>query len=181
MIDLVNEEIKAGIPSERIFIGGFSQGGATALYAAMTAPLKFAGVIALSTWMPLAKEIPAKLQKVDGKLQMPVFQGHGDADQLVSLDWGNMTVQLMQSLGFSNVTFKKYRGVGHSCGDDVSNLCNNILDINVFPFFSLFVFCFRFIGVGRRRRVHQEKRTLILIRINQSDVATIRLTYKISN
>jgi predicted esterase len=45
---LVQDEINNGIPSESIYIGGFSQGGATALYTALTSSLKFAGVIALS-------------------------------------------------------------------------------------------------------------------------------------
>jgi phospholipase/carboxylesterase len=49
-MNIVQDEIKNGIASDRIFIGGFSQGGATALYTAMVAPIKFAGVIALSTW-----------------------------------------------------------------------------------------------------------------------------------
>ena len=45
---MVQEEINSGIPSESIYIGGFSQGGATALYTALTSSFKFAGVIALS-------------------------------------------------------------------------------------------------------------------------------------
>jgi hypothetical protein len=48
VLNLVQDEINNGIPSESIYIGGFSQGGATALYTALTSSLKFAGVIALS-------------------------------------------------------------------------------------------------------------------------------------
>lgn len=36
VLNIVEDEIKNGIPSEQIFIGGFSQGGATALFTAMT-------------------------------------------------------------------------------------------------------------------------------------------------
>ena len=35
---LIQAEIEAGIPSERIIIGGFSQGGALGLYTALTSP-----------------------------------------------------------------------------------------------------------------------------------------------
>ena len=80
---LVQEEIKNGIPSESIFIGGFSQGGATALYTALTSPVKFAGVIALSTWLPLHARFPQELANFDGKFKTPIIQCHGDADLMV--------------------------------------------------------------------------------------------------
>ncbi len=57
VLSLVEDEIKNGIPSDRIIIGGFSQGGATALYTAASSPLKFGGVLALSTWLPLHERL----------------------------------------------------------------------------------------------------------------------------
>ena len=82
-MNLVQDEIKNGIPSESIFIGGFSQGGATALYTALTSPIKFAGVIALSTWLPLHARFPHELANFDGKFKTPIIQCHGDADRMV--------------------------------------------------------------------------------------------------
>ncbi len=116
-MDLVNEEIKAGIPPERIFIGGFSQGGATALYTALTSQLKFAGVIALSTWLPLHGNFPAQLAQTEKAL--PILHCHGDADPMVPHDWGKMTVMKLQSMGFTGVDFKTYRGLGHSSTEEV--------------------------------------------------------------
>lgn len=55
---MIAEEIAAGIPSNRIVIGGFSQGGALALYSALTYAQPLAGVIALSTWLPLHQRFP---------------------------------------------------------------------------------------------------------------------------
>lgn len=52
---LIKKEMKEGIPSERIVLGGFSQGGALALHSALTFPQKLAGVVALSCWLPLHK------------------------------------------------------------------------------------------------------------------------------
>lgn len=57
---LVQDEEKKGIPSDRIIIGGFSQGGAVALHAALTMNKKIGGLILLSTWLPLH----AKIMKV---------------------------------------------------------------------------------------------------------------------
>lgn len=55
---MVAEEEKAGIPSERVVIGGFSQGGALALYSALTMKKPLGGVMSLSGWLPLAGEFP---------------------------------------------------------------------------------------------------------------------------
>ncbi|PIK34595.1 hypothetical protein BSL78_28579 [Apostichopus japonicus] len=61
---LVQDEEKKGIPSDRIIIGGFSQGGAVALHAALTMNKKIGGLILLSTWLPLH----AKIMKLQSEL-----------------------------------------------------------------------------------------------------------------
>lgn len=57
--EMINKEISDGIASNRIMIGGFSQGGALALYSALTFSQPLAGVIALSCWLPMHKSFPA--------------------------------------------------------------------------------------------------------------------------
>lgn len=56
---MIAEEVKAGIPTKRIVLGGFSQGGALALYSALTFPEPLGGVISLSSWLPLHQKFPA--------------------------------------------------------------------------------------------------------------------------
>lgn len=56
---LIAEEVAAGIPTKRIVLGGFSQGGALAIYSALTFPEPLAGIIALSAWLPLHQKFPA--------------------------------------------------------------------------------------------------------------------------
>ncbi len=53
---LIDQEIKAGTPSTRIILGGFSQGGATAIYTGLHHSHQLAGLAGLSTWVPLAKQ-----------------------------------------------------------------------------------------------------------------------------
>lgn len=52
------DEIKSGIPSNRIILGGFSQGGAIALRSAITFPESLAGVVMLSSYFPLLQKFP---------------------------------------------------------------------------------------------------------------------------
>lgn len=54
---LIEEEEKAGISANRIMIGGFSQGGAVALHRALATDQKLAGVVGLSTWLPLHRKL----------------------------------------------------------------------------------------------------------------------------
>jgi predicted esterase len=56
----IAEEEKLGVDRSRIIVGGFSQGGAVALYSAFSKPQKsLGGVVALSTWLPLYQTFPA--------------------------------------------------------------------------------------------------------------------------
>ena len=56
---MIAEEVALGIPTKRIVLGGFSQGGALALYSALTFPEPLAGIISLSAWLPLHQKFPA--------------------------------------------------------------------------------------------------------------------------
>jgi len=130
LLGLVQQEMAAGIPSERIFVGGFSQGGATALYAALTCGLRFAGIVALSTWLPLHHRFPAQLKQAPGLAQTPILQCHGDADPMVSLAWSQLSVQFVRAMGFSDLRFKVYPGLSHSsCEDEIDNISDFIKGI----------------------------------------------------
>lgn len=61
--NMIEEEVKGGIPSNRILIGGFSQGGALSLYSALTTPHNLAGVVSLSCWLPLRDQFPSVREK----------------------------------------------------------------------------------------------------------------------
>ena len=50
---LIQEEIAAGIPADRIVLGGFSQGGAMSIFSGLTAPVKIGGIVGLSSWLLL--------------------------------------------------------------------------------------------------------------------------------
>merc|ERR1719331_3038864 len=57
---IIDKTIASGIPASNIVLGGFSQGGAVALHTAMRLTFPIAGYVALSTWLPLASDYPAK-------------------------------------------------------------------------------------------------------------------------
>lgn len=54
---LVSSEIDAGIPANRIVVGGFSQGAVISYLTALTSERKLAGVVALSGFLGMADKI----------------------------------------------------------------------------------------------------------------------------
>ncbi|CAH1773991.1 unnamed protein product, partial [Owenia fusiformis] len=109
--DIISEEeTKNNIKSDRIIVGGFSQGGAVALYSALTTDKPLAGILGLSTWLPLHKSFP---QGCKGNKATPILQCHGKSDPVVPFTMGNMTADLLKSFT-SNHELKSFNGLGHS-------------------------------------------------------------------
>lgn len=107
----IDEEVKNGIPYNRIVIGGFSQGGGVGLHTFITHGEKLAGCVGLSTFLPLH----AKFQenKRDENKTTKVFLAHGSADPVIRCTFGEMTKDRLKS-HFTNVQWCKYKDLGHS-------------------------------------------------------------------
>ncbi|TKC34658.1 hypothetical protein EI555_013613, partial [Monodon monoceros] len=133
---LIDQEVKNGIPSNRIILGGFSQGGALSLYTALTTQQKLAGVTALSCWLPLRASFPqGPISGVNRDIS--ILQCHGDLDPLVPLMFGSLTAERLKTLvNPTNVTFKTYGGMMHSsCQQDVNFLTDLQSRRDAFNFF----------------------------------------------
>lgn len=110
---LIAEEIAAGIPSERIVLGGFSQGGAMSLMSGITCPTKLGGIFGLSCYLLLQGKVRDMVPKDSPNKDTSIFMGHGDADPLVRVDWGKGTAERLKEWGYG-VEFKSYPGLPHS-------------------------------------------------------------------
>ncbi|HEX2668724.1 MAG TPA: alpha/beta hydrolase-fold protein [Gammaproteobacteria bacterium] len=95
--ELIARENSRGIPTARIVLAGFSQGGAVALFAGLQHPDKLAGIMALSTWLPVTEGIGLKPSAAN--LATPVFWGHGTQDPVVPLLLGEQTRNALTQLG----------------------------------------------------------------------------------
>lgn len=54
---LIQAEVDAGIPEDKIILGGFSQGGAISVLSGLAGKRKLGGVVGLSTWVVLNHKI----------------------------------------------------------------------------------------------------------------------------
>lgn len=68
-----------GIPTEKIIVGGFSQGGAIALLTAYQSKNTYAGCVGLSAWLTL----PEQLNVSEAARKTPLYWGHGTFDDKV--------------------------------------------------------------------------------------------------
>lgn len=96
---LVEAELAKGIPSDKIFIAGFSQGGAVALHYSTRTLQKLAGVIALSTYLTVADKLTHEMTKTN--LKTPFLMAHGSQDPVVPMQRGQFSAQTLKDNGYS--------------------------------------------------------------------------------
>lgn len=95
---LIRHENERGIPSDRIILAGFSQGGAIAYTAGLTHPEKLAGIVALSTYIPAPELIEEDL--AEANKSTPIFAGHGGMDPIVPVTLGKAAYEKLAVAGY---------------------------------------------------------------------------------
>ena len=96
--ELVRTELERGIASERIVLAGFSQGGAIALHTGLRYSARLAGIMALSTYLPLGES--ARSEAHEANRDVPIFMAHGSRDPVIPLALSERSRQLMTELGY---------------------------------------------------------------------------------
>lgn len=94
---LLAREIQRGVPANHVFLAGFSQGGAIAVYTALRHPQPLAGIVALSTYLVCGDKLPAELQSANRGI--PVFAAHGTQDPMVHSKRGLEMKESLEKLG----------------------------------------------------------------------------------
>ena len=84
--------------TQKIFLAGFSQGGAVVLQTALRYPKKLAGVLALSTYLPLSAKLPA--EKSEENQNIPIFMAHGTQDPVIPMQRATMSRDLLEQQGY---------------------------------------------------------------------------------
>ncbi len=107
---LIEKEKDNGVKYEKIFLGGFSQGGAMALHVGLKLNYPLSGIICLSGYLLLSRKFK---NEISGRVsETPIFMGHGKDDEVVKYEWGVNTRQILESFNYK-VTWKDYEGLAH--------------------------------------------------------------------
>ena len=115
----IRRENASGIPSERIVLAGFSQGGAMALYSGTRYPERLAGIIGLSCYQPLAKRLDA--ERLAANQATPIFLGHGMQDPVVIPALGEAACRQLQAAGYA-VEWHAYSMPHSVCPQEVTDI-----------------------------------------------------------
>ncbi len=96
--ELIRRENARGIPSDRIVLGGFSQGGAISLFTGPRYPEKLAGIMGLSCYLLLEDALPAERTRLN--YATPILLAHGTQDPMVDIRLGAQARQLLEAGGY---------------------------------------------------------------------------------
>ena len=98
IIGLIEEQVALGISTDNIVLAGFSQGGVMSLYTGLRLPLKLAGIMALSCYLPSGDSLPDGISGVNQ--ETPILQHHGIDDDVVPVTAGATAHELLNKAGF---------------------------------------------------------------------------------
>ena len=116
---LCDEQIAQGVAAERIIVAGFSQGGAIALYTGLRYQKPLGGIIALSTYLPMQQQLAHEASTANRDI--PVFMAHGLSDDVVALQFGLQTRDLLQQQGYP-VQWHDYAMAHSVCIEEINDI-----------------------------------------------------------
>lgn len=116
---LIQREISRGIEPSRIVLAGFSQGGAIVLHTGLRYRAPLAGVLALSSYLPLPQSLAAEASAAN--TAVPIFMAHGIADKVISCAQGSATRNLLAERGYA-VEWREYPMAHSVCAAEIADI-----------------------------------------------------------
>jgi phospholipase/carboxylesterase len=116
---LIEREKSRGTPASRLVLAGFSQGGAIALQTGLRHRERLAGIMALSSYLPLADQLAA--EAAGANKSVPVFMAHGNQDPIVVPERAIRSREVLEGLGYA-VEWHEYRMPHSVCAEEVTDL-----------------------------------------------------------
>jgi phospholipase/carboxylesterase len=116
---LIAREVDRGIAAEKIVIAGFSQGGAIALHTGLRHAEKLAGIMALSTYLPVAHTLPAEAAAANRSI--PVFYAHGTHDQVIPIAMAEASRKILDAAGY-HVEWHSYPMQHSVCIEEIADI-----------------------------------------------------------
>ena len=116
---LIQREITKGIPASQIVLAGFSQGGAIALHTGLRYPQRLAGILGLSTYLPLASSLQAERHAAN--TSVPVLMMHGYDDTVITIDEAESACAVLKECGYA-VEWRTYPMAHSLCSQEVYDI-----------------------------------------------------------
>ena len=107
------------VPPEKVILAGFSQGGAIVLQTALRYPKKLAGVMALSTYLPLRATLAAERSAANADI--PIFMAHGQYDDIIPMQRARDSMNFLKQLQYQ-VEWHEYPMPHSVCGEEIQDI-----------------------------------------------------------
>jgi phospholipase/carboxylesterase len=127
---LIEREHERDIPHDKIVLAGFSQGGAIALHTALRYPHRLAGVMALSTWLPLQDSFDTEVvgNTRAQSQELRVFMAHGSFDPMLPMALGQQSCETLEKAGYA-VEWHDYPMAHAVCAEEIADIRNWLLSV----------------------------------------------------
>ena len=116
---LIEREKERGTAAGKLVLAGFSQGGAIALQTGLRHAQRIAGVMALSTYLPIADKLAAEASAQNR--DAPIFMAHGSYDPVIPLARAEQSRGILQALGYA-VEWREYSMPHSVCPEEVADI-----------------------------------------------------------
>ena len=120
------DELIAAEKGKKIVLAGFSQGGAVVLQTALRHPERLAGVLALSTYLPLHTTV--EKERSQANHDVPIFMAHGKFDDIIPIDRARKSKDVLEKLGYP-VTWKEYAMPHSVCAEEIGDISDFLVKI----------------------------------------------------
>jgi phospholipase/carboxylesterase len=119
IVQLIEQERQRGIPASRIVLAGFSQGGAIALHTALRYAESLAGILALSTYLPLKNTLQAEAAAANRSCA--IFMAHGRMDNVIPLSRGGESRDFLRDCGYAP-EWHEYAMAHSVCDQEITDI-----------------------------------------------------------
>ena len=116
---LIAEEKARGVDASHIVLAGFSQGGAIALQAGLRHAERLAGIMALSTYLPLESSLEAEASAANRAV--PILMVHGSEDPVIPVQLADASQRTLASRGYP-VEWHTYPMPHAVCAEEVAEI-----------------------------------------------------------
>jgi phospholipase/carboxylesterase len=123
---LIAQEVARGIAPQNILLAGFSQGGAIALHTALRYPQRLAGVLALSTYLPLRPMLESERNLANADI--PIFMAHGSFDTVIKPELAALSKNQLVAMNYP-VAWYEYAMAHSVCADEILDIRGFIMSV----------------------------------------------------
>ena len=117
--ELIGQETRRGLTPRQIVLAGFSQGGAIALHTGLRFSERLAGILALSTYLPLASTVEKEASQANRDVR--IFMAHGEFDDIIPLRRAEASRELLTKLGY-RIEWRAYPMPHSVCAPEIADI-----------------------------------------------------------